>query len=53
MKDEMLIVALCEKMHWTYEDYLDSPEWFIELALKKIEIDFKKEKGKSNVMNRR
>lgn len=40
----MLVVALCEHFGWTYEEYQNTPAFFIELCIKKLEIDAKKKK---------
>ncbi len=29
----MLVAIFCEKMHWTYEEFLEQPHWFIETLL--------------------
>lgn len=26
----MLVAVVCEKMHWTYDEYLRQPEWFVD-----------------------
>lgn len=35
----MIAVILCEKFGWTYQEYLDQPVEFIELAIAKMDID--------------
>jgi len=35
----MIVVAICQEMGWTYDEYLDSPKWFIDLIKTKLEID--------------
>ncbi len=38
----MLIVSICEKFGWTYQEYMDQPLWFIDLLLAKADIDRQK-----------
>lgn len=38
----MQIVAICEITGWTYEQYCNTPDWFLSLFIKKLEIDNKK-----------
>jgi hypothetical protein len=35
----MLAVAIMEQFGWTYEEYLDTPTFVIELITEKIRID--------------
>ncbi len=35
----MEIVGICETMHWTYDDYLNQPVFFIELLRLKLKMD--------------
>jgi hypothetical protein len=35
----MLIVSICERFGWTYQEYMDQPLWFIDLLLAKMDID--------------
>jgi hypothetical protein len=44
----MQVVALCERFGWTYTEYMSQPASFIDLLMKKLEIDAKKEKQKSH-----
>lgn len=37
----MLAVVVCERMAWDYQTYLAQPNWFIELVVRKLEIDAK------------
>lgn len=30
VNEEMMIVLICEKMKWTYQEYLCQPDWFID-----------------------
>jgi len=40
----MLVLELCRRYGWTYNDYLSQPHWFTELAIEKMIIDSKKAK---------
>jgi hypothetical protein len=42
----MIIVFICAEFKWTYQQYMDTPEWFIDLIKKKIDIDGRKQKNK-------
>lgn len=35
----MNIVVVCEMYGWTYLEYLEQPDWFLTLILKKMDID--------------
>jgi len=35
----MQLVILCEKMKWTYEEYLKQPDWFLDLLTLKMNLD--------------
>lgn len=38
----MMAVSICQEMKWTYLDYLQQPNWFIELLKSKLIIDNRK-----------
>jgi len=40
----MIMVEICEMMGWTYQEYWDQPNWFIEVIREKIRIDRKRKK---------
>lgn len=42
----MMIVVICEKMHWTYYEYQNTPNWMIELIVEKMKLDYEKQKAK-------
>ncbi len=47
----MEIAGICEAMHWTYEQYMAQPIWFIETLKLKFKIDsdnLKKKKWQKN-----
>lgn len=37
--DEMHAVLVCDKMHWTYDQFLDQPVWFIKLLSAKWVVE--------------
>lgn len=43
----MVAVALCEAMHWTYQQYLEQPTWFLELLKHKMRVDADNAKSKA------
>jgi len=48
MSNELTAILICDKMSWTYEQYLDSPLWFIKGILVKmsVENDYAKKQNK-------
>lgn len=40
----MSIVILCERLGWTYQEYLDQPSWLLELSKFKAITDKKNER---------
>lgn len=41
----MLMIEICERFHWDYYTYMQQPLVFIDLIVKKMEIDAKKQKA--------
>jgi len=39
LADEFVAVLLCEKMGWTYEQYMAQPLWFIKTIMLKLSIE--------------
>ena len=39
------MVLICEKYGWTYEQYMEQPNFFIELIIQKIKVDNQKEEN--------
>jgi len=35
----MQVVAICQELGWTYEEYQNQPEWFVDLLKDKLDID--------------
>lgn len=33
------MVVICEKMGWTYYEYMEQPAWFLELLKEKMRLD--------------
>jgi hypothetical protein len=40
----MNVVVICQEMGWTYQEYLDAPNWFINLLVEKMNQDGKEMK---------
>ena len=38
----MLVVSVCENFGWTYEEYLNQPQFFLDLIVEKMKIDNQK-----------
>lgn len=36
---DMQAVVICEAFGWTFQEYLDQPEFFVELIREKMKID--------------
>lgn len=43
----MLIAFICERMRWTYTEYMEQPEWFIKTLLMKWKEDSEAQKNKT------
>ena len=39
MHEWMWIAVVCEHMHWTYDEYLDNPNRFLDVIRIKLEED--------------
>lgn len=39
------MAIVCERMHWDYFTFEQQPSWFVELLLKKWELDAKAAEG--------
>lgn len=39
--EEIIMIQLMEKFHWSYEDYMNTPTYVIDLILAKQDIDYK------------
>jgi hypothetical protein len=42
------MLEICERMGWTYDEYMDQPAWLLDLLVHKMEIEAKKEKSLTN-----
>jgi hypothetical protein len=40
--DDLASVMVCDRMGWTYDEYLSQPEWFIHSLIEKWSQDNKK-----------
>ena len=47
MHTDIVMIQIMEQMHWSYEDYMNTPERIIDLILRKSEIDYKVSKLKN------
>lgn len=43
MDGAMLMVAICQEFHWTYDEYMRQPSWFLTLVREKLIRDRKEE----------
>lgn len=41
--DDVVIVQVCKNMGWTYSDYIEQPQWFVELVADMIRIESKEQ----------
>jgi hypothetical protein len=39
--EEVVIAQMCRNMHWTYDEYLAQPQWFVELLEGMLRVDLK------------
>lgn len=44
LRDELVILELCERYGWTYQEYMAQPHWFTALAAERLDIDAKRRK---------
>lgn len=44
MPQKIIIASILKDYGWTYDDYLDSPEWLIEAIMAKRMVENKLEK---------
>jgi hypothetical protein len=47
VRNEMMMVIICEKFGWTYYEYLQQPQYFIELIIEKLKVDEQREANQS------
>lgn len=40
----MLIVSICQEFGWTYDEYMDQPDYFVQAIREKLVRDRKREK---------
>lgn len=43
MDPSMQMVAVMQEFGWTYQEYMDTPNWVIQLILEKLKLDRKEE----------
>lgn len=39
LSEELTATLLCDKLGWTYDEFLDTPVWFVKALLGKIQAD--------------
>ena len=49
----MLMVSICEKMGWTYHEYMRQPRWFIKLLVSKMIMDADKARKEARKLRRK
>lgn len=50
----MQMVAICETFGWTYDDYLNQPQPFIDLIKEKMKIDSQRAENQiKNIKNKK
>lgn len=37
------MVIVCQEMKWTYQQYIEQPNWFLEMLLMKLRVDVENE----------
>ena len=40
------MIQICREMHWTYQEYLEQPVWFVELLIEILNLEAKEIKRK-------
>lgn len=41
MNSDMLMIAICQEIGWTYQEYMSQPMWVLELIKEKMIRDAK------------
>ena len=49
----MLIVSICKEFGWTFYDYYNQPQYFLNLILEKMKIDEQKYKNELKNLNKK
>ena len=44
MRDDLIILEVCREYGWTYQQFMEQPHYFTELAIEKLIIDSKRAK---------
>jgi hypothetical protein len=45
LPEELKIAYVCEKMGWTYTEYMEQPDWFISVLLIKWNAESEQQKN--------
>ena len=43
VSEELNILLLCKQMKWTYTEYMEQPQWFVESMAGLLRTDIKEE----------
>lgn len=46
MPDEAFIASICREMKWTYDEYCNQPDWFIETIQVMMSVEGKQNTSK-------
>ena len=49
----MIIVQCCQELGCTYSEFMENPNWFINLFIEKLRIDSKKKKDRSQNLEKK
>lgn len=44
---------ICEKMGWTYAELCETPEWFVQALLARLEVEARHQKNEDEKMRRK
>jgi len=51
LPEEIIIVEICERFGWTYQEYLEQPAWFIDLIIEKNKTESQEMKRREKEKN--
>jgi len=49
VSEELIMVQICREMHWTYQEFLEQPAWFIDLLIEILDIETREMKRKEKL----
>lgn len=47
MNQDLLAASVCQEFGWTYQEYMNTPKWFVDLIVEKMMRDAKELEIKS------